>query len=284
MIAQAIGLVAEIPASRSESGFVSRGQDQSFQFPERIIMRKVSSVLFAGMVILAVAEAAWANGGQRESLLELYFWDGGWIVWFILGPLSVATVGLAVARVLSIRASVLLPEAEENQLVTMLGAGQDKQALAFLAEKGSFLAEVVSAGLSHVGQGNAAAIRAAEETAEQQTVRLFRKIEMLNVIGNIAPMIGLFGTVYGMILSFQEMAAASLAQRPVEVAAEGIRTALVTTFWGLLVGIPALSVYALFRNKIEALASTGMLKAEQLLERYRLASQGSGPAKGRGQQ
>ncbi len=84
-------------------------------------------------------------------------------------------------------------------------------------------------------------------------------------------MIGLFGTVYGMIMSFQQMAAAAVTQRPVEVAAEGIRTALVTTFWGLLVGIPALCVYALFRNKIEALASNGMLQAEELLEGYQLA-------------
>ena len=84
-------------------------------------------------------------------------------------------------------------------------------------------------------------------------------------------MIGLFGTVYGMIISFQRMADAAITQRPVEVAAVGIRTALVTTFWGLLVGIPALCAYALFRNKIEALASNCMLKAEQLLENYQQA-------------
>ena len=274
MIAEVIGLATDISVRREDYGIASRGQEQNCKFAEKMIMRKSRKVLFAGLVIMTVAKAAWGGEGERESLLELYFWDGGWIVWFILGPLSVATVGLVIARVLSIRASVLLPEAEENELAAMLGAGQAKRALTYLADKGSFLAEVVTAGLSHVGGGNGAAIRAAEETAEQQTVGLFRKIEMLNVIGNIAPMIGLFGTVYGMIISFQEMAAASLAQRPVEVAAEGIRTALVTTFWGLLVGIPALSMYALFRNKIETLASSGMLKAEQLLERYRLASEG----------
>ena len=231
-------------------------------------MRKSLCALIAGLTVLALAEVVLAAESQPQSLLQLYFWDGGWIVWFILGPLSVATVSLAIARLLSIRPSVLLPEMEENQLAAMLAAGQGRQALEFLAKRRSFLAEVVSAGLRHVPHGNAAAIRAAEEVAEQQTVRLFRKIEMLNVIGNIAPMIGLFGTVYGMIMSFQKMAAASQAQRPVEAAADGIRTALVTTFWGLLVGIPALCMYAVFRNKIEALVSSGMLKAERLLERY----------------
>ena len=172
---------------------------------------------------------------------------------------------------------------EESKLAALLSAGQGKRALEFLAGKGSFLSAVVRAGLKHSSRGSAAAIRAAEEIAEQRTVGLFRKVELLSIIGNIAPMIGLFGTVYGMIMSFQQMAEATLTQRPVEVAAGGIQTALVTTFWGLLVGIPALCVYALFRSKIEALASSVMLKAEQLLEGYEQAVASKvAPDKGQG--
>ncbi len=234
-------------------------------------MRKSLCIAVSLGTLFLCAGQALAQTGQSPTLLRLYVIDGGWIVWFILLPVSLVTIGLAVGYVLTIRSSVLLPEMEQDQLTALLLAGQDKQALAFLADKDSFLATVMTAGLKHVGRGSSAAIQAAEEVAEQRTVGLFRKVEVLSVIGNIAPMIGLFGTVYGMIMSFQQMAAATLTQRPVEVAASGIRTALVTTFWGLLVGIPALCVYALFRSKIEALASSVMLKTEQLLEGYEQA-------------
>ncbi len=244
-------------------------------------MRKSTCIAVSVLSLLLFTGRAWAQQNQAQTLLRLYVIDGGWIVWFILVPLSLITIGLALGYVLTIRASVLLPEMEESQLTTLLEAGQDKRALEFLAEKESFLSVVMTAGLKHAAGGSSAAIRAAEEIAEQRTVGLFRKVEILSVIGNIAPMIGLFGTVYGMIMSFQQMASATLTQRPVEVAAGGIRTALVTTFWGLLVGIPALCVYALFRSKIEALASDVMLKAEQLLEGYeRAVASKSAAAKG----
>jgi len=237
-------------------------------------MKKSTCLAVSGLTLLLLAARAWADQGQSPTLLQLYVIDGGWIVWFILVPLSLITIGLAVGYILTIRSSLLLPEMEQSQLTTLLAAGQDKRALEFLADKHSFFAGVVTAGLKHARAGRAEAIRAAEEIAEQRTVRLFRKVELLSIIGNIAPMIGLFGTVYGMIMSFQKMAQATMTQRPVEVAAGGIRTALVTTFWGLLVGIPALCVYALFRSKIEALASNVMLKAEQLLEGYEHAAAG----------
>ena len=233
-------------------------------------MRRIFCFLALVATVALLADRAWADQSQAR-LLQLYVIDGGWIVWCILVPLSVVTIVLAIGNLLSIRANALIPEIEYRQLQTLLTAGQGQRAQAFLADRDSFLADVVAAGLRHAAGGTAAAVHAAEEIAEQRTVRLFRKVEILNVIGNIAPMIGLFGTVYGMIMSFQQMAAAAVTQRPVEVAAEGIRTALVTTFWGLLVGIPALCVYALFRNKIEALASNGMLQAEELLEGYQLA-------------
>ncbi len=245
-------------------------------------MRKSTCFAVSSLSLFLFAGRAWAGPAQPQTLLQLYVINGGWIVWFILVPLSLVTIGLAVGYVLTIRSSVLLPEMEQSQLTALLSTGQGKQALKFLADKGSFLAAVMSAGLKHASRGSAAAIRAAEEIAEQRTVGLFRKVEILSIIGNIAPMIGLFGTVYGMIMSFQRMAEATLTQRPVEVAAGGIQTALVTTFWGLLVGIPALCVYALFRSKIEALASSVMLKAEQLLEGYEQAVAGKAAA-GKGQ-
>ena len=90
---------------------------------------------------------------------------------------------------------------------------------------------------------------AMEDAADEETARRLRKVDFLNLVGQLAPMAGLFGTVYGMILAFQSIVAAGGNADPVLLAG-GIGTALVTTFWGLVVAIPALMGYAVIRNRI----------------------------------
>ncbi len=99
------------------------------------------------------------------------------------------------------------------------------------------------------------------------TIRL-RRIEYLNVLGQVSPMIGLFGTVYGMILAFQAIVAAGGNADPVLLAG-GISTALTTTFWGLVVAIPALTGYGIIRNKIDELTTEATMAAEELVNQFR---------------
>ena len=97
---------------------------------------------------------------------------------------------------------------------------------------------------------------------------VWRSIEPLNVLGQVAPMIGLFGTVYGMIVAFQSIVASGGSADPVALAG-GIGTALVTTFWGLLVAIPALAAYAFIRNRVDAISSEAESTAIELLQRFK---------------
>ena len=92
-------------------------------------------------------------------------------------------------------------------------------------------------------------VMAMEDAADEETAKRLRKVDFLNVVGQLAPMAGLFGTVYGMILAFQSIVSAGGNADPVLLAG-GIGTALVTTFWGLVVAIPALMGYAVIRNRI----------------------------------
>ena len=92
-------------------------------------------------------------------------------------------------------------------------------------------------------------VMAMEDSADEETAKRLRKVDFLNVVGQLAPMAGLFGTVYGMILAFQSIVSAGGNADPVLLAG-GIGTALVTTFWGLVVAIPALMGYAVIRNRI----------------------------------
>ena len=130
------------------------------------------------------------------------------------------------------------------------------------------LGYVLNAGLVEASNGYAAMERALEETREERAARLLRKTEYLNIVGNVSPMIGLLGTVIGMILLFAEIHAAD-AFPGARIVADRIAVALITTFWGLAVAIPALSIYAVFRNRIDVLTAECALAAEHVLSVFK---------------
>ena len=104
-------------------------------------------------------------------------------------------------------------------------------------------------GISELEFGWNAVEKSVEDALAEQSARLFRKIEYLSVIGNIAPMVGLLGTVIGMIMAFQQVATPGMTNA--SQLAEGIYQALVTTVGGLIVAIPAIGAFAIFRNRID---------------------------------
>jgi biopolymer transport protein ExbB len=109
---------------------------------------------------------------------------------------------------------------------------------------------------------------AAETAADELLSARLRELERLNVLGQVAPMIGLFGTVYGMIVAFQTIASTGGAADPVLLAG-GIGTALVTTFWGLLIAIPATSAYALVRNRAIATSDEMLAAVDEMVALFR---------------
>src|SRR5690606_17476792 len=111
-----------------------------------------------------------------------------------------AALALVVEHSLSIRRRVLIPDDLEQQLAQSLQQGQVGQALTQCQASPSCLASLVSSSLAEVEGGWPAVEKGLEEEAAEQAGRLFRKIEYLSVLGNIAPMLGLLGTVVGMII------------------------------------------------------------------------------------
>jgi biopolymer transport protein ExbB len=106
------------------------------------------------------------------------------------------------------------------------------------------------------------------ESLQEQALGLGRRIEWLNLIGNVSPMVGLFGTIVGMIELFNIIATTGGQPQATQLA-EGISVALVTTFWGLLIAIPALAIHGAFANRIETLLSDAMAEAENILTEMR---------------
>jgi biopolymer transport protein ExbB len=244
-------------------------------------MRIASLVLVLTVVAILIfgtdapAQSA-AGGGQGAvtRVLDHFVVKGGVITWFVLIPLSVATVALALEHSLTIRRQTLLPAASQDRFEDLLRQKRYAEVLEASAADDSVLAYVVHNGLAEAANGFGAMERAIEEAIEQRTARLMRKIEYLNIIANVSPMIGLFGTVVGMIGLF-----ATIGNLGNNVDADrialNISIALVTTFWGLLIAIPALSMFALFRNRVEMLTAECALAAERMLSVFKPGEAGA---------
>jgi len=217
----------------------------------------------------AAIDNASASGAAAEEGADGFFeivFSGGWpgfLIILVLLALSVTAVGLAIEHVLSIRKDVIMPPRLANDVQAQLMAGHVDRAEELCRQHPSFLAFVLQAGIAEVDGGWTAVEKAMEDAAAEQAARLFRKVEYLSVIGNIAPMVGLLGTVTGMIFAFQEVANTQGAARAPQLAT-GIYQALVTTVGGLLVAIPALAAFAVFRNRVDELVAEGSYMAQHV--------------------
>lgn len=217
---------------------------------------------------LLAADGSAGAGSVQVSYFTRFIVGGGWITWFILLPLSVATMALLIVYALTVRRAALLPESVRQHMADLARARQYRALAEFVAAQPSMIAQVVRAGLTEAVQGQPNVQRALDEATELQSSRYLRRIEWLNLIGNISPMIGLFGTVTGMIQAFYELVEISAAGGVTNAAqlADAISLALVTTFWGLAIAIPALAAFAILRNRVDALAADCWLVADRLLE------------------
>jgi len=236
-------------------------------------------IVALGVVLVGGTVALAAESERTEMTFGQMMWEatfgsviGAFDILAIYG-LSVVAVALIIEHGITIRRVVLLPEMSVAQVKTMFDERRFREALEFCQNDPSFLSGVVHAGLVEAANGYEAMERAMGDAAEERTARLYRKIEYLNLIGNISPMLGLFGTVYGMMTAFAKIAAKGGKANPEDLA-EGILLALYSTFVGLLVAIPALAAYAIYRNRVEQLSMEAALVAEELLANFKPSAGG----------
>jgi biopolymer transport protein ExbB len=199
---------------------------------------------------------------------QILVYPGGGVIGWILWLMSIATLAIIVQYFVAIRRENILPALIHDQIQECFKARQYREAIEMTDEEDSFLSYVVHAGLTEAAHGYGAMARAMEEAAEERTTRLLRHIEWLNLMGNISPMLGLLGTVWGMINAFFKIVEAGGTADPAQLA-NSIGIALVTTLLGLAVAIPALAVYSVMRGRIDALTTEAMIVSEELLSGFR---------------
>ena len=246
-------------------------------------MRRVLTTGLALILFTLTSSPALAQEQvTTRSWFRMFLWSddflGLMIIWLLL-LMSAVSVGWSLTLILRYRRTMVVPDETQQQIEAMLAEKRYREAIEFSGSEPSYLAKVVNSGLSEASNGYGAMERAIEEASDAETTRMLRPIEYLNVLGNIAPMMGLFGTVYGMIVAFNKLVETGGKPDPGELAA-GISTALVTTFWGLVVAVPALAAYALIRNSLDALTSEGLIVAEELIRPFKPAGKKSASTSG----
>lgn len=191
---------------------------------------------------------------------------------FVFGPvfllLSFILVALLVMCFLQIRKSVLLPAELSEQFEQHLEAKEYQPAFELAKNDVSYLGHVLSAGMGKLQQGYPAALEAMEEAQGEEQMKLEHKISYVSLIGALAPMLGLLGTVTGMVSSFKKIADnPGVAPKPDQLAG-GISTALVTTLIGLWIAIPAVLFFQMFRNWLEEINADASDETSRLMSRF----------------
>jgi biopolymer transport protein ExbB len=213
----------------------------------------------------AVAQGETSAAGETgpQGFFEIIFSGGpvGVLIILVLLGLSLTAAYLVFEHAMTIREKQLMPPDLADGVLRLLSEGRVTEAEQLCRSKPSFLSFVLLNGMAEIEGGWPAVEKALEDSTAEQSARLFRKIEYLSVIGNIAPMVGLLGTVTGMIFAFQRVASTQGAAGAAELA-EGIYQALVTTVGGLIIAIPSLGAFAVFRNRADQLVAEAAYLAQ----------------------
>ena len=184
-------------------------------------------------------------------------------VFIIIALCSVAGVTLMIQGFIKARAVVMFPEASTNHIRELIGQKQFKELIEFTETDPSFVSKALNPALKRAP--SFAAMKEAMETSiGEQTADQFRRIEYLNILGNLGPLLGLLGTVLGMIESFQQMKISGGQADPSKLAG-GISQALCHTMLGLILALPCLAAFGVLRTFVDRLTVQGALIAEELL-------------------
>lgn len=213
------------------------------------------------------------NSDQPASILSVReFFAAGGAIGYIIMLFSILTVAISIDAITGLRRNMFMPPGLAEEVHRCLSEHKAQEARTLCRTRPSFLSAILMAGIDELGGGQWPPVeKAMEDAAAEQTARVSRRVEYLAVITTLAPMLGLMGTVWGMILAFMEFE--QKANPQISELAPGIYKALVTTLQGLAVAIPAIGALAFFRRRIDDLAMESTLLAAHVFADHRRAVQ-----------
>ena len=215
----------------------------------------------------AAAPAAAEEPAEDMNALEWLYNSLGIGYSLLFLGLSFTLVAFFVMNMLSARRENVCPVSLVEGFEAHLNEKQYQEAYELAKSDESFLGQVLSAGLAKLSAGYAQAIEAMQEVGEEENMKLEHRLSYMALIGTLSPMVGLFGTVHGMIAAFMTIATAGATPKASELA-EGISTALLTTLLGLAIAIPALAAFNILKNRIARLVLEVGILSEGLMSRF----------------
>ncbi|MCX5659347.1 MAG: MotA/TolQ/ExbB proton channel family protein [Planctomycetota bacterium] len=217
----------------------------------------------------ALAAEEHAGGSVNYFMQFLRTGDavGTTLIWFCLFT-SIAVVSLIIQNLMHNRTVNFIPPDLSETLERLLAEKNYREAIELTAADTSPFGQAMRAALAEAPRGYQAMELAIEEAADAVGSKKVRGLVWLEVAGAAGPMIGLFGTVFGMILTFTELVAAGGSPKASALAG-GIATSLVCTFWGLVVGIPGVISASIFKVQVEGLTVDVIVRAKSLIAGFR---------------
>ncbi|MCO5068300.1 MAG: MotA/TolQ/ExbB proton channel family protein [Kiritimatiellae bacterium] len=197
------------------------------------------------------AEAADANKSSPMSFGNVVMSSGwmGVVLWLALGACSVAGFSLIVDSFITVREKKIAPAQLVNRAREAIEQGDVMKALKECEMDPGPLANILSAGFSNASEGFDAVQEAIGVAADLESEKVLQRVTYLNVVANLAPMLGLLGTVQGMIAAFANLATMQAGAAQQQLLAVNIAQALYTTAAGLIAAVPAVGFFYYFRNK-----------------------------------
>ncbi|MSR45926.1 MAG: MotA/TolQ/ExbB proton channel family protein [Planctomycetes bacterium] len=209
------------------------------------------------------AGAAPAPSFTIAEILE----DGG-TIGYVIVVLSIVALGVSIDFGLNLRRARLCPRKLVEEVEALVAAGDYRETVELCEAEPNMYTNVVRAGLSKVTHDFAVIEQALEQSLEDETVKLHTKVGWLSFICSVATLLGLLGTIQGMIVAFKVIAATK-GQADPSMLSDGISAALVTTLFGLCVAIPFSFVFVLFRNRVIYTSLEIGTMIEELFEHFR---------------
>jgi biopolymer transport protein ExbB len=235
----------------------------------------------AGVALAQDEGGAKVSGDVSFDFFTVWILGGGGIGFLFVLPIevaSIATFAFVIEHFVTIQRDKLVPPEIVVELETLLDEEQYEEAINLCEATKNYITSIVGAAIAKVGDGFQSMADAAANATDEQNLKLQHKLSWLTLLGNIGPLMGLFGTVTGMVMAFTQIAMSTGTPSPQDLA-KGIFTALVTTVWGLLVAIPATFFGFLFKVRVQRLTFELSGVAMEIVERFKPVAEGGAQGK-----
>lgn len=213
-------------------------------------------------------DAAAAAPAADNSMSAIQFIKYGGTVGHIIILVSVVCLGMSIERAIGLKRDNVVPPDVLAQLEQLFDEEEYEEAMTVCEAQPTFLTNVIAAGLPKIGTGYENIMDAVGEVADFEATKMQQSISYINFLSNVAPLMGLFGTVTGMISAFNQISTSPTPPTPAQLAG-GIQQALVTTCQGLMVSIPFSVVYFYYRNKVQRMILEVQSIVGELMERFK---------------